>query len=114
MRHLTKIVLLAYTAVLGVSCEGPQASRPRADSPEVVARVRARVLDQLPALDSVSREMIRTNSPKFGYSGVPFGGAHIFQWAVSSNRVVELDTFNFDHIESEPVKVWQRVPNSRY
>ena len=115
MRHLTQIVFLAFAAMLCMSCESPRVSRPRADSSETIERVRTRVLDQMPTLDGDSREMIRTNAPKITFRGVPFGGVYYFQWAVSSNRMVSLDTLHsLDHIESEAVQVWQRRSDSRY
>ena len=113
MRHSTTFLFLPLASAFVVSCEGPRAARPRADSPEVIERARIRVLDQLPTLDSASREMIRTNAPKIWFSGVPFGGDYLFEWTISSNRVASLDAFNtFDHLESAPVKIRQPVQDS--
>jgi hypothetical protein len=81
----------------------------------VIDRARIRVLNQLPALDNASREMIRTNAPKIRFSGVPFGGDYFFEWTISSNRTAGLDAFNtFDHLESAPVTIRQPAHDSHY
>jgi hypothetical protein len=45
MRSPFAILLFASVVTLAASCTGPRASRPRADSPEVIERVRSRVGD---------------------------------------------------------------------
>ena len=75
-------------------------------TPERVERARVRVLDQLPDLDSPSRDMIRTNAPKTAFVGLPFGGAYTFSWTISSNRVARLDVNNsLEHLESASVRI---------
>ena len=106
MRVFKTSLLLCFTACLIVGCESSQAPRQRADSPEVIARARNRVLGQLPDLDAASRDMVQTNAPKIRFSGVPFGGDYIFEWMITSNRTVTVDTFNtFDGLGASPVRV---------
>ena len=115
MRVFTTFLLFGFTACLIAGCESSQTSRPRADSPEIVARARNRVLGQLPDLDVTSRDMIQTNAPTIRFSGVPFGGDYIFEWMITSNRTVAVDTFNtFEGLETSPVKVRQPVSTSHY
>jgi hypothetical protein len=108
MRAATKILLLILSTIALAGCESAHTSRQRPDSPEVVERVRNRVLEQLPTLDTASRDMIKTNAPKIWFSGVPFGGDYMFEWRVASNRLASLDVFNnFDRVESAQVKLHQ-------
>ena len=115
MRALLTSLALCLTARLFCGCASSQSSRSRADSPEVIERVRSRVLDQCATLDPASRVTIHTTAPKIWFVGVPFGGDYTFEWQITSNRVVTLNAFNtFDHVENAPVRIRERVPDSRY
>ena len=115
MRTPFTFLALSLAAFLFGGCASSQSSRPRADSPEVIERVRSRVLDQSSTLDAASRETIQTTAPKIWFVGVPFGGNYTFEWQIASNRVVTLDAFDtFDHVESAPVRIREHVLDSRY
>ena len=103
MRAFATFLLLGFLACLVASCS----SVPRVDSPEVIARARSRVLDQLPDLDIASRDMILTNAPKIVFVGTPFDLYTIYKWTITSNRVVTLDTYNkpIDRLESARVRI---------
>ena len=88
----TTIIPAAFILLLCVSCESPQKASERDEQwSQNIERARSRVLDQLPDLDSASRDMIRTNRPSISYVGLPFGANHWYRWAISSNRVAVLD-----------------------
>jgi hypothetical protein len=55
--------------------------------------------------------MIRTNAPKILYVGAPFGGQHTYQWAITSNRFVELVTYTAEDLKERPVFVRESVPD---
>lgn len=89
MRTPFTFLALCFAVFLFSGCASSQSLRPRADSPEVIEQVRSRVL-QLPTLDTASREMIQTTTPKILYVGAPFGGQYTFQWMITSNRTAEV------------------------
>jgi hypothetical protein len=63
-------------------------------------------MDQLPALDAASRDMIRTNAPTVEYVGMPFGGCYTFAWTITSNRQATLEAFTTpEDVESKPVRI---------
>ena len=112
----SSIILLTFIAFLGVSCESPERTAQRhAQWEQNIDRARIRVLDQLPNLDSDSKEMIRTNAPKIWYVGAPFGGDYTFSWAISSNRTAELDALGTpENVSGRPVRIREPAPPSRY
>ena len=115
MRAPVAILLLGSIAILAAGCAGPRASRLRADSPEVIEQARIRVLDQLPTLDTPSRDNIRTAAPRIEYVGAPFGGSYWFCWAISSNRTAVLQAFSsLENLSTRPVTIREPVPPSRY
>lgn len=82
---------LCSTSLFQASCN----FRPGLGSGQEVARVielaRQRTLDQTPSMDAVSREMIRTNQPKFAsYFMAGDYAQYDISWPVTSNRVVHL------------------------
>jgi hypothetical protein len=115
MRAFISVLLLASAAILDASCAGPRASRLRADSPQVIEQARIRVLDQLPALDAASREMIQTGAPRIEFVGAPFGGSYWFCWTISSNRTAVLNAFSsLENLSDRPVSIREPLPASRY
>ena len=110
MRALLTFLALGIAASLYCGCASSQSSRPRADSPEVIEQARVRVLDQLPALDTASREMIQTGAPRIEYVGAPFGGSYWFCWAITSNRTAVLHAFSsLEDLSDRPVTIREPV-----
>ena len=109
MRALLTFLAVCLTASLMWGCASSQSSR-RADSPEVIEQARVRVLDQLPALDTASREMIQTGAPRIEYVGAPFGGSYWFCWTITSNRTAVLDAFtSLEDLSDRPVTIRESV-----
>jgi len=111
----TTTILLAFVVFLSMSCESPErAVRRRAQWEQNIEQARIRVLDQLPDLDSASREMIRTNRPSIPYVGAPFGGNYWFRWPISSNRVAVLDAGGTPgNVSGRPVTI-EKLVSERY
>ena len=115
MRALLTFLALGLAAGLFFGCASSQSSRPRADSPEIIEQVRSRVLHQCPTLDAASRETIQTSAPKIWFVGLPFGGDYTFQWMITSNRTVELQSANgLEHLSECSVFIREPAPASHY
>jgi hypothetical protein len=112
----TATALFTLATLLFTGCGNPEkAARREAKWEQNIAQARLRVLDQLPDLDPASQEMIRTNRPFIAYSGVPFGGNYWFRWAISSNRVVELDALSSPNdVSKSRVKIRRGDSASKY
>src|SRR6476646_3807880 len=95
-----------FVLLLCIGCETyEKAAGRRAQSEQNIEQARLRVLQELPNLDTASREMIRTNRPSIPYVGSAFGGHSWFSWTISTNRFVELYWFTApEGISNAPVK----------
>jgi len=65
-------------------------------------------------LDTASREMVRTNEPRFLVIHIPFWNEYIYSWAISSNRTVEVEAHtDYWDLDAESVRIRETQP-ARY